>query len=44
MPAFASSVDPDQLAPSDANLSGSALFLIQYVDLYQQPGSSKLTG
>ena len=35
-PAFANSVDPDQLA-------GSALFVIQYVNLYQQAGLSNLT-
>ena len=40
-PAFANSVDPDQL---DANWSGSALFAIKYVNLYQQPGSSNLIG
>ena len=43
-PAFANSVDPDQLASEEANGSGSALFVIQYVNLYQQPGSSNLTG
>ena len=43
-PAFANSVDPDQLASREANRSGSALFGIQYVNLYQQPGSSNLTG
>ena len=30
-PAFANSEDPDQLASSEANWSGSALFAIQYV-------------
>ena len=44
MPVLANSVDPDQLASSEANLSGSALFVIQYVNLYQQPGSSNLIG
>ena len=38
------SVDPDQLASEEANWSGSALFAIQYLNLYQQPGSSKLIG
>ena len=33
IPAFASSVDPDQLASSEANWSGSALFAIVYVNL-----------
>ena len=31
-PAFADSVDPDQLASSEANWSGSALFVIKYVN------------
>ena len=37
-PAFANSVDPDQL------VSGSALFAFQDVNLYQQSGSSNLIG
>ena len=43
-PAFANNVDPDQLASSEANWFGSSLFAIQYVNLYQQPGSSNLIG
>ena len=43
-PAFAKSVDPDQLASEEANWSGSALFAIQYVSLYQPSGSSNLIG
>ena len=43
-PAFANSVDPDQSAFEEANWSGSALFVIQYVNLYQQPGSINLVG
>ena len=43
-PAFANIVDPDQLASAEANWSGSALFVIKYVNLYQQPGSSILIG
>ena len=43
-PAYANSVDPDQLASEEANWSGSALFAIKYVNLYQQSGSSNLTG
>ena len=43
-PAFTNSVDPDQLASEEANWSGSALFVIQYVNIYQQPGSSNLIG
>ena len=42
MPAFANSEDPDQLAPEEVNWSGSALFAIQYLNLYQQPWSSKM--
>ena len=38
------SVDPDQLASEEANWSGSALFAIQFVNLYQQPWSSNLIG
>ena len=43
-PAFANSVDPDQLASEEANWSGSALFAIKYLNLYQQSGSSDLIG
>ena len=32
-PAFANSVDPDQLASEEANWYGSALFAIKYVNL-----------
>ena len=42
--AFANSVDPDQLASEEANWSGSAMFAIQYMNLYQQPWSSNLIG
>ena len=38
-PAFADSVDPDQLGSEEANWSGSALFVMKYVNLYQQPRS-----
>ena len=41
---FANSVDPDQLASEEANWSGSALFVIKFVNLYQEPGSSNLIG
>ena len=42
---FANSVDPDQLAsPSEANWSGSALFVIQFVNLYQESGLSNRIG
>ena len=37
-------VDPDQLASKEANWSGSALFVIKYVNLYQQSGLSNLIG
>ena len=43
-PAFANSVDPDQLASEEANWSGSALFDIKYVNLQQQSRSSNLIG
>ena len=43
-PAFANSVDPDQLASEEANWSGSALFAIQHTNLCQQSGSSYLIG
>ena len=42
--AFANSVDPDQLASSEASWSGSALFDIKYVNLEQESGSSNLIG
>ena len=44
-PVLANSVDPDQLASEEASWSGSALFVIKYVNLYQQPwlGPSDLT-
>ena len=38
-PAFANSVDSEE-----ANWSGSALFAIKYVNLYQQSRSSNLVG
>ena len=37
-------VDSDQLASEEANWSGSALFAIKYVNLYQQSGSNNLIG
>ena len=43
-PVFANIVDPDQLASEEANWSGSALFVIKHMNLYQQPGSSNLIG
>ena len=43
-PLFANSVDPDQLASEEAIWSGSALFAIKYMNLYQQPWSSNLIG
>ena len=42
-PVLANSVDPDQLASEEANWSGSALFVIKYVN-YQKPRSSNLIG
>ena len=41
---LANSVDPDQLASEEANWSGSALFVIKYVNFYQKPWSSNLIG
>ena len=43
-PVLANSVDPDQLASEEANWSGSALFIIKHMNMYQQPGSSNLIG
>ena len=43
-PTYANRVDPDQLASEEANWSGSALFAIKYVNLYQQSGSNNLIG
>ena len=43
-PVLATSVDPDQLASEEANWSGSALFVIKHVNLYQKPGSSNVIG
>ena len=43
-PVLANSVDPDQLASSEANWSESALFVIKYVNFYQKLGSSNLIG
>ena len=47
-PVFANSVDPDQLASEEAseeaNWSGSTLFAIKYMSIYQQSGSSNLIG
>ena len=35
---------PLQCRPSEANQPGSTLFVIKYVNLYQNPGSSNLIG
>ena len=43
-PVLANSVDPDQLASEEANWSGTALFVIKYVNFYQKPRSSYLIG
>ena len=37
-------VDPDQLTSEEAIWSGSPLFIIQYVNLYQPSWSSNLIG
>ena len=43
-PVLANSGGPDQLASEEANWSGSALFVIKYVNFYQKPWSSNLIG
>ena len=43
-PVLANSIDPDQLASEEANRSGSALFVIKYVNIYQKSGSSNQIG
>ena len=42
MTVLANSVDPDQVASSEAKWC--ALFVIKYVNFYQKPGSSNLAG
>ena len=41
---LANSVDPDQLASEEANWSGSALFVIKYVNFYQKGRANNLIG
>ena len=36
-PAFTNSEDPDRMASEEPDCSGSAMFAIKYVNLYQQP-------
>ena len=43
-PVLANSVDPDQLASEEANWSGSALFVIKYVNFYQKHRTSNRIG
>ena len=43
-PAFQNSVEPDQLATEEVNWSRFALFVIQFVNLYQQSELSYLFG
>ena len=43
-PVLANSEDPDQLASEEANWSGSALYVIKYVNFYQKLRSSNLIG
>ena len=43
-PAFANSIDLDQLASEEVNWSGSALFIIKLVNMYQQSESRNLIG
>ena len=42
--AFENSVDPDQMASEEAIWSGSTLFFIQFVNLYEQTTLSFLIG
>ena len=44
MPCLTNSGDPAQFSSKEANWSGSTLFVIKDVKLYQQPGSSNLIG
>ena len=37
-PVLANSAEQDQLASEEANWSGSALFVIKYMNFYQKPG------
>ena len=43
MPCLCKQIDPDQLASAKINWSGSTVFVIEYVNLYQQ-WSSDLVG
>ena len=43
-PPLENSVDPDHLASEEPNQSGSALFVIKHMNLYQQPRSNNLIG
>ena len=43
-PVLANSIDPDQLTSEEDNWSGSALFVIKYVNFFQKSGSSNLIG
>ena len=44
MPCIFKRWGPGHLASEEANWSGSALFVIQYMNLYQQAWSSNLIG
>ena len=41
---LANSIDRDQLASEEANLSGSALFVIKFVNFYHKLGPYNLIG
>ena len=43
-PVLSNSIDSDQLPSEEANWSGSAQFVIKYVNFYQKPESSNLIG
>ena len=38
---LANSVEPDQLASEEANWTGSALFVIKYVDFYKKTKNNR---
>ena len=42
-PAFANSLDPDQLASEENSWSGSALFVIKYINIYQLVSSNLIS-
>ena len=43
-PVLSNNIDPDQLTSKEENWSGTAVFIIKYVNFYQNPGSNNLIG